>query len=173
MSYRKPIQMLSLCMPLLAACGESHEEPQGFEPVVAFDTARVQLATASDTVPLRVEVAATEDQRAYGLMERSSLPPDAGMLFTYPEQQSPEAGYWMYRTRIPLDIAFLDSAGRIVAILPMEPCTSTDPHWCPSYPPGVPYRAALEVNRGYFAQRNISPGDRVLVPDSLLPNTRQ
>ena len=173
MSYRKPIQMLSLCAPLLAACGDSQQEPQSLEPVVAFDTARVQLATATDTVPLRVEVAATEDQRAYGLMERSSLPADAGMLFTYRAEQPPEAGYWMYRTRIPLDIAFLDSAGRIVAILPMEPCTSTDPRWCPSYPPGVPYHAALEVNRGYFAQRNISPGDRVLVPDSLLPNSGQ
>ncbi len=166
-SQRAVIRGLSvLCMllSLLGACGDA-DEPQNFQPLVAFDSTRVQIVTASDTLALRVEIAASEEQRAYGLMERPSLSPDAGMLFTYTGEQSADLGFWMYRTQIPLDIAFLDREGRILVILTMEPCTSPDPRWCPTYPPGVPYHAALEVNQGYFARHGISPGDRVLLPD--------
>ena len=110
-----------------------------------------------------MEIAENEDQRAHGLMERSHLPADAGMMFLYPERQEPTAGFWMYRTLIPLDIAFLDDDGRIVAIRAMEPCASPNPRVCRIYEPGVPYRSALEVNRGYFARHGVELGDRVVL----------
>lgn len=164
MTLVRALSALCLLLSLLGACRDV-DDPGNFQPLVSFDTARVQIVTASDTLTLRVEVAATEEQRAYGLMERPSLPPDAGMLFTYAAEQQGDRGFWMYRTQIPLDIAFLDGEGRILVILAMEPCTSPNPQLCPTYPPGVPYRAALEVNQGYFARQGISPGDRVLLPD--------
>ena len=71
----------------------------------------------------------------------------------------------MYRTRIPLDIAFADSAGVIRAILKMEPCETTIPQGCPSYPPNVPYQYALEVNAGFFAARGITAGWRLMLED--------
>jgi uncharacterized membrane protein (UPF0127 family) len=132
-----------------------------------FDSALVRIETAGDTHQVHVEVAEREEQRAFGLMERTSLAEDAGMVFLYNDPQPGTSGYWMYRTRIPLDIAFFDGAGRIVAILQMEPCPSSVPEQCriaaSGYSPGKPYTGALEVNRGYFAQHNVQVGDRLTV----------
>ncbi len=105
-------------------------------------------------------------------MERGSLAADSGMLFTYPVPQSPRGAFWMYRTRIPLDIAFIDSAGIIRSIRSMEPCASTIPQLCPIYPAGVVYQAALEVNRGYFARHGVEIGARVLAgQDGACPHS--
>jgi uncharacterized protein len=134
-----------------------------YQPVVVFDTAQARIITATDTFSLRIDVAEREDQRAYGLMERTQLPDDAGMVFLYQQEQPAENGFWMWRTRIALDIAFFDGDGAIVTIRSMEPCSHADPRGCPTYPPGVPYHGALEVNRGYFAARGITTGDRIVV----------
>jgi uncharacterized membrane protein (UPF0127 family) len=100
-------------------------------------------------------------------MERRQLADTAGMLFVYDSVQPPDAGFWMYRTRVPLDIAYIDSAGRIRAIEHMVPCESAIPQGCPTYPPGVPYQYALEVNGGFFARRRIAVGDSVNVREAL------
>ena len=68
----------------------------------------------------------------------------------------------MYRTRIPLDIAFADSSGSIVSVLAMQPCTYPVPDFCPKYSPGKGYRYALETNAGYFAAKGIAVGDRIV-----------
>lgn len=114
---------------------------------------------------LDVELAETFVQRARGLMDRDTLAADAGMLFLYDESQPAASGFWMYRTRIPLDIAFIDTDSRIAAIHTMQPCTSPSPAGCPAYVAGVVYHAALEVNAGYFAEHGIAVGDRVSLPD--------
>jgi len=99
-----------------------------------------------------------------GLMERRRLADSAGMLFVYDSTQPPDAGFWMYRTRIPLDIAFLDSAGVIRAIRSMTPCPATVAQGCPTYTPDVPYRYALEVNAGFFARHGIAVGHSLQLP---------
>jgi uncharacterized protein len=131
---------------------------------VRFDTTTAYVRTAGSSFTLRVEVAERGDQRTFGLMDRSSLHDDAGMIFVYDEVQSPESGFWMYRTLIPLDIAFFDGAGRIVAILQMDPCPTLDSSRCPTYAPGRAYFGALEVNRGWFSRRGVRVGDRIVVP---------
>lgn len=135
----------------------------GLDPVVTFEVGTVRIEAGADTLELRVELAEREDQRAHGLMERDRLDPDAGMLFRYDSPQDGESGFWMYRTRIPLDIAFMDQDGRIVAIEAMEPCPSPNPRLCRIYSPGVGYSSALEVNRGYFAQHGVEIGHRVVL----------
>jgi uncharacterized protein len=163
MTLARPMSALLLLIPLsLAACEPAPEPPEYVAPI-QFDTGTVRIYTATDTFVLRVEIAERSDQRAYGLMERPSLPEDAGMIFLYPGEQPGQAGFWMFRTRIPLDIAFLDADGAILTILAMDPCPSAEPRSCPTYPPNVPYHAALEVNRGYFAQHGIDVGDRVVL----------
>jgi uncharacterized membrane protein (UPF0127 family) len=132
-----------------------------------FDTARVRIVTKADTIPLAVELARTPNEKTMGLMERTQLPDGAGMLFIYDANQPATAGFWMFRTKIPLDIAFLDSAGVMRSIRTMEPCTTATAAQCPTYEPGVPYRAALEVPSGFFARRNVVVGDRVLLGDTL------
>lgn len=148
----------------LVACGNGSSGPAGDRPpALEFPTGVVHIETATDTLRLSVEIAETNQQRALGLMERTSLPENAGMIFVYSRPQDADAGFWMYRTRIPLDIAFVDGDGRIVAIRRMEPCESPYAQACPIYSPGVPYSAALEVNAGYFAARGVGVGDRVVL----------
>ena len=149
------------------ACGPGKpDSDDSDDPLLAFDTAIVRVISAADTVTVRVELAITDEQKTLGLMERRHLPQDAGMLFVYPTAQPESSAFWMYRTRIPLDIAFIDSTGAIRAIRSMEPCESTYFRACPHYPAGVPYRAALEVNRGFFAREGIQVGDSVLLEDT-------
>ena len=153
---------LALCT---AACSA---EPQATDaPVLKFSAARVRIVSGADTSYLHTEIASSAEQRTLGLMERAHLPDSAGMLFLHMGEQPATAGFWMFRTRIPLDIAFLDSLGVIRAIKNMVPCTETMAAGCPTYPPGVPYHAALEVNAGYFAQRRIGVGARVVLGDTL------
>ncbi len=123
-------------------------------PATAFATGEIQILSA-DTFVLHVEIAQTPEQMRIGLKRRPELPEDAGMIFLFEREQRPRSGFWMYRTYMPLSIAFLDAEGRIRAIRDMEPCSSWLSLLCRSYKAGVPYHAALEVNRGYFTHRGI------------------
>lgn len=129
------------------------------------DTLALAIHTEQGPHRLTVEVAKSLAQRQQGLMGRETLGEKRGMLFVFEREQAPGKGFWMYRTLIPLDIAFIDDDGRIVAIDTMQPCESSSPRDCPSYPAGAAYHAALEVNAGYFAERGIKVGDCVSVPD--------
>lgn len=161
-----PVALTLLLLPL-AACDDAAPPPESpAPPAVTFRTAEVVLITESDTLPMPVEVADEPSQHAMGLMERTSLPDSAGMLFVFPETRPADAGFWMFRTRIPLDIAFLDEGGTIVNVQSMEPCTSPEPRWCPTYAPGVPYRSALEANVGFFERVGVGVGDRVLAANA-------
>jgi len=146
-----------------AACdaGGGADAPAPPTSSIAFDTGEVRIETAADTFELEVEIAERPEQRSQGLMERLSMAEDAGMIFLFEREQPVGAGFYMYRTRIPLDIAFIDENGRIIAILAMEPCASPNPATCPRYSPNAPYHATLEVNSGYFARHGIGVGDRV------------
>jgi uncharacterized membrane protein (UPF0127 family) len=151
---------------VIAACGGgSSSSADDTSHVMAFDTAPVRMATRRDTLRLSLELARRPEQRTMGLMERRQLAENAGMLFLYDSTQSKDAAFWMYRTRIPLDIAFLDSSGVVRSIVAMVPCTATLAQGCPSYPPNVPYRYALEMNAGFFAQHQVGVGDVLLVRD--------
>ena len=106
------------------------------------------------------------EQPTLGLMERRHLPDTSGMLFLYEATQPDSSAYWMYGTLIPFDIAYIDSAGTIRSIRRMEPCRTMLAQGCPTYPAGAPFRAALEVNAGYFERHGAQIGDRVLLADT-------
>ncbi|MDP2957017.1 MAG: DUF192 domain-containing protein [Longimicrobiales bacterium] len=135
---------------------------------VAFDTARSWLIQAGDSVPLLLEVAKTDAQRTVGLMDRPFLEESSGMVFLFDTVRSEEAGFWMWRTKMPLDIAFMDSAGVIMRIVEMEPCeTRYHPTACPQYRPGVEYWSALEVNRGWLASQRLGVGARLEMEEGV------
>jgi uncharacterized membrane protein (UPF0127 family) len=114
------------------------------------------LLLGTQRVPLRVEIAETNDARGHGLMDRTSLPADAGMVFLF---DSPvEVSFYMKDTLIPLSIAFWDKSRRIVAILDMTPCRAAP---CLDYSPGRSFVGAVEANRGYFREQGIEVGDQV------------
>lgn len=108
---------------------------------------------------IQAEVAHTHQARTKGLMNRRSMEDNHGMVFSWPE-----AGrhcMWMRNTHLPLSVAFIDDDGRIVNIADMTP--RTDDIHCAA----KPVRYALEVNRGWFAQRRLAPGARIGGLDKL------
>jgi uncharacterized membrane protein (UPF0127 family) len=115
--------------------------------------AAAELPTASLTIgvhKLIAEVARTPEQRALGLMNRFSLKLDHGMLFIFERAES--QAFWMKNTFIPLSIAFIAADGRIVNIEDMRPQTE-ETHWSKG-----PVLYALEMRKGWFAERGIGPG---------------
>lgn len=102
---------------------------------------------------IRAEVAADFASRARGLMHREALAPNAGMLFVF-DAPGPQC-MWMKNTRIPLSVAFLDANAEIINIADMTP-HSEEAHCA-----ARPALYALEMNRGWFAARNIKPGMRL------------
>ena len=140
----------------LTACTKSDANTN--DRAVTFDTGSVTIKTPRETIRMTVELARSETEQQYGLMDRPALDPERGMLFAYDAVQDTGQGFWMYRTKIPLDIAFIDSAGAIVAIRSMEPCQSPQPEWCPAYSPVKRYQSSLEPNRGFFTSHGIAEG---------------
>lgn len=143
---------------ILAGCsaGSDAQEPSAGLPVVEGC-----FTTDSGMVNVSLELAQAPQERHKGLMGRESLAANSGMLFQYQEQQSPDHGFWMYQTLIPLDIAYLDENGVIGNIQQMEPCKSTNGARCPSYPAGVGFIVAVEMNVGFFEANGIASGDRL------------
>jgi uncharacterized membrane protein (UPF0127 family) len=128
--------------------------------VGAFRTTSVILHGSRGPVHVEVQEAASPDEREQGLMGRTSLGTNQGMVFLFGgESAGPVTSqFWMKDTLIPLSIAFWDERGRIVGIRDMVPCTD-DP--CPTYGSPKPYTGALEVNKGFFDEHGVTTGDRI------------
>jgi uncharacterized membrane protein (UPF0127 family) len=105
-----------------------------------------------EKVEVRVEIADDASEQEWGLMGRTELGKNRGMLFVFEEEQ--RLSFWMKDTRIPLSIAFMDSEGRIVDIQDMKPFDDE----LPEYVSAKPARYALEVNRGFFEERSVEVG---------------
>jgi uncharacterized membrane protein (UPF0127 family) len=101
-----------------------------------------------------VEVARTAEEQATGLMNRSSLAPDRGMVFPFDAPR--DASFWMKNTLIPLDIIFVRADGSIANIeantvpLSLQPVLSDGP-----------VSAVLEIAGGRSAELGVKPGDKV------------
>ena len=99
---------------------------------------------------VEAEVAATLDTRMSGLMQRTLMAPQRGMLFVFPEVA--KHCMWMRNTLLPLSVAFLDEKGRIINIEDMQP--QTEDNHCAT----APARYALEMNLGWFKSRGLGAG---------------
>lgn len=136
---------LFLCGPLaFAAFAQGTDAPQTGLPTVKL-SAGIHV--------IRAEVAADVATRATGLMHRTSMGANDGMLFVF--ERRDRHCFWMRNTLIPLSIAFLDDDGRIVNVADMAP-RSEESH-CPTQP----VRYALEMNRGWFAAKGLAAGAKV------------
>lgn len=99
---------------------------------------------------IEAEVAATFDSRQTGMMQRTSMASQRGMLFVFPEVA--KHCMWMRNTLLPLSVAFLDEKGRIINIEEMQP--QSDDNHCST----KPARYALEMNPGWFKSRGLGTG---------------
>jgi uncharacterized membrane protein (UPF0127 family) len=114
---------------------------------------------------LFVELAFTPGTRSCGLSHRYTLGENNGMLFLFPNRD--KRTFWMKNTHIPLSIAFMDDAGKIVMLYQMEADqTNTTYHSFQSV------RYALEVNQGWFNLHGIKIGDRVEMALPMILNIK-
>ena len=111
------------------------------------------LELTSGFYRIDAEVEADQDNRMLGLMNRRAMGAHQGMLFVFPVAAI--HCMWMRNTLIPLSVAFLDDQGRILNIEDMEP--QTENNHCAARPA----RFALEMNKGWFAQKGIKAGSKL------------
>jgi len=102
---------------------------------------------------IKAEVASTNAERQQGLMFREKMAPNEGMVFVF--DGPAEVCMWMKNTLLPLSVAFIDDSGKIINIEDMKPQT-TDSHCGKKL-----VRYALEMNQGWFKQKNIKPGTSI------------
>ncbi|MCF4098237.1 DUF192 domain-containing protein [Maritalea mediterranea] len=118
---------------------------------------KVVLRTDLGDIPITVEVVDTPESRRKGLMFRTKMPRDEGMLFDFKESR--EVSFWMRNTFIPLDMIFIDEQGVIKHIhqnaIPQDPT---------AIPSKYPVRFVLEINGGLSSQYGLKPGDQVRHP---------
>jgi len=148
--------------PLLIGCGEAGgsgggrlgADQQTGQPLPAGGGQVVRTTGIRiGGVEVMAEIADNEELRGKGLMNRDSLAEDHGMLFVYGTAQV--RSFWMRNTRIPLDIAFIDTNGVIINIEQMEPQSDQN------YFSQGPMLYALEMDQGWFEANGVGPGDRL------------
>jgi uncharacterized protein len=103
-----------------------------------------------------VELARTEAHRARGLMFRQRMATDAGMLFSWQDEQI--RSFWMRNTCIPLDMLFIARDGTIVGILEQVPTLNEDPRSIP-----CPAAHVLELNAGWCRTHGVRAGQKVVI----------
>ncbi|MBN2360400.1 MAG: DUF192 domain-containing protein [Deltaproteobacteria bacterium] len=119
-----------------------------------FVTPQVIFETPGGDAVVNVEVARTVSEQSRGLMLRTELKPDAGMIFIY--DRDADHSFWMKNTYLPLDMIFVGSDGVVVgAVENAAPLTTT------SRRIGKPSRHVVEVNAGFCRTHGIQAGTRV------------
>ncbi len=119
-----------------------------------FDKGMLAIIGPAGTHKFKIEIARTEAQKAQGLMYRTRLAADAGMLFVNVPPQP--MAMWMKNTLIPLDMVFVGPDGRITNVARRAVPYSLQP----IYSSG-PCLAVIELNGGTIDRLGIAPGDKV------------
>lgn len=123
----------------------------------AVELEPLEIVSKSGVHTFGVEMAATPEEQAKGLMFRRELPEGQGMLFDFHREQP--TSFWMKNTYVPLDMIFIRADGRILRI-----AENTVPLSEALVPSGGPVLAVLEVVAGTAKKLGIAPGDRVAHP---------
>ena len=134
--------------------------------IVAAPVAWAQSVPLTKTTTLQIgiyrvqaEIADTPQSRERGLMQRTHLCANCGMLFVF--EEAAQHGFWMKNTPLPLSIAFINADGIILNIAEMQPHTTAIHH----AKGNALY--ALEMSRGWFAKRRIKRGQVVQLPPKI------
>jgi len=145
---RAPSWLLAgvLGLMLLAGCGGA-------------DTVKdAAYKTVDDRFPIKVgertvqmQIAARPEELQKGLMFRTAMGPDEGMLFVFTQPQP--QGFWMRNTILPLDIGYFEATGELKEIYPMYP---HDEKTVASHSHTIQF--CLEMNQGWYRQNGVKPG---------------
>ena len=136
---------------MLAQAGSAAGTPRGL-PVE-----RVVIETRAGPRAFTMEIAADDASRTQGLMHRTHLAKDAGMLFDF--QRTVMTAFWMKDTPLPLDLLFVRADGTISTV-----AANAVPYSTAEIQSAEPIRAVIEIGGGLAAKLGIAPGDRVRAP---------
>ena len=139
--------VMGLVLVALVGCAASGPQPR-------LPVTPLSILTARGPVHFRVELASNSSEHATGLMFRTVMAPDAGMLFDFHRPTS--VAFWMKNTILPLDMIFIRMDGTVSTIHARAVPESETPIYS-----AEPIRAVLEINAGRAEALGIEPGDRV------------
>lgn len=153
--------LLLLSTVALVGCsrggGEAASSPEptaAVHPISGLPIVVLTVESEGKVHKFAVEVASTEAEQAKGLMFRTGMAADEGMIF--PRKEARKAAFWMRNTVIPLDIIFIGPDRRILNI-----GAEAQPYDEAPVPSSGPVIAILELNGGRAAQLGLAPGDKV------------
>lgn len=141
---------LCLALSLALALGAPSAQARGDAP--QMDLPRVELRAGMFRID--AQLAQSFSERQIGLMHRQQMPAHEGMLFVF--EQAAQQCFWMKNTLLPLTAAFVADDGTIVNLVDMQPLSEQ------SHCSAGPVRFVLEMNQGWFAQKNIRAGAKLM-----------
>ncbi len=156
-SMLNKLLFLILSVAFLAACGEPKKKDQTEKKgrVLEYtNTLSFLDENGNEISTLRFEKADDPAERNQGLMDVTSMPEDAGMVF-YFDTEEPQS-FWMMNTPLSLDIMYVSADSIIVSIY-----KSTTPFSDKSLPSGKPAKYVIETNAGYSISNDIKEGMKV------------
>jgi uncharacterized membrane protein (UPF0127 family) len=145
---------LAACSPASTGTAQSAQGTAAVHPVSGLDVIPLTVIRGTKRLTFKVEVARGPIEQGRGLMFRTALAPDEGMVF--PMNPPRMASFWMRNTVIPLDLIFVGPDGRILNI-----AAQAIPYDESQLKSAGPVKAVLELNGGRAAQLGIVPGDKV------------
>ena len=148
--------LLIILFGLGSGCGGAAKSSPSPTPTAAITGPRVVLPSGAIYA---IEVVRTPEEQAQGLMFRESLPERTGMLFPFSDHGVHK--FWMKNTMIPLDMIWMDEAGRVLFVSADTPPCRADP--CPNYGPDVPAASVLEIAGGMAAREKVTVGSTIRV----------
>jgi uncharacterized membrane protein (UPF0127 family) len=146
--------LAALALALAGCKGESAAEAPSVHAESGLAVVPLTVTSQGKVHRFRVELAQTADQQAKGLMFRTKLGPDEGMLF--PMNPPRPASFWMRNTVIPLDLLFIAPDGKILNI-----AANANPYDETKLQSLGPVKAVLELPGGRAAELGIASGDKV------------
>jgi hypothetical protein len=149
--------ILTLLLGLSSACGGAAKSSPTPPPTATAAAAAGPRAVLPSGAVYTIEIARTPEEQAQGLMFRESLPERSGMLFLFTDAGPHK--FWMKNTMIPLDMIWMDPAGRVLFVSADTPPCKADP--CPNYGPDVPAASVLEIAGGKAAKEKVTVGSTV------------
>lgn len=143
---------------LAAGCSDPEPAQEPATASIPFDIeGELSFVRNSDTLrTIAIEVADTDSARARGLMQRSEIPADTGMLFVFDEPETPRAAFYMMNTPRSLDIQFYGPDSTLINI-----AESTTPFSLDNVYSDGPTQFVVEVPAGYSRTLGLVPGDQI------------
>ena len=148
--------IVAILTSLFIGISFSAQAAEKFKHPVQFKKLKISIAYKKVKKYLNVDLAQTPQQHAYGMMNRTALAPDEGMLFEFTDSQVRE--FWMKDTLVDLDIAYIDMNKKIIDIQTMKAVTSMIQKDLPTYPSSGPAQYALEMKSGWFKKNGFTRG---------------